>query len=81
MGITGMSISLATSLNKLTSDSIHIVLVMTRCGEFVSGCTMLALAECSNLLVHCSIKITSATAARTSLRIACGNRMFNKVYE
>jgi hypothetical protein len=40
-------------LKKLTSDSIHIVLEMILCGEFVGGCTILDLAECSNFLVHC----------------------------
>jgi len=44
------------SVNKLTSDNIHIVLVMSRCGKFVGGCTILGLAECSNFLVHCRLE-------------------------
>jgi hypothetical protein len=53
MGITGYSISLAISVNKLTSDNTQTVFVMIRCGEFVSACTIRGLFECSNLLVHC----------------------------
>ena len=52
-GVMGYSISPAISVNKLTSESCQMVLVMIFCGEFVSGCTIPDLAECSNFLVHC----------------------------
>ena len=35
----GYSISLAISVNKLTNDSIQIVLVIIFCGELAVGCT------------------------------------------
>jgi hypothetical protein len=55
-GITGYNISLAISVNKLTSERTQMVLVIIFCEEFVSACTSVHLSECSNLLVHCSIK-------------------------
>lgn len=51
----GYSISLAVSVNKLTSDSIQTVRVMIRCGEFVCVCTIVGFIECSNKLVHCIV--------------------------
>jgi hypothetical protein len=53
-GITGISISLAISLNKLISESSNTVLVTIFCGEFVSGCNVPAFTEYSNLLLHCN---------------------------
>ena len=59
----GYSISLAISVNKLTSDRIQIVLVMIFGRGFEGSGKFVDLPECSNLLVHCR-SIFSAVALR-----------------
>ena len=51
------------SLKRLTNESIQTVLVIIFCGEFVVECKGVHFSECSNLLVHCSIKKQIVTAA------------------